>query len=95
MQQVRDMTDLSRQIDQRAESDLCARHAEMFDEGELIALQVIAARLDRGSKLTMSQCELLARCAEKARQSAGGNRESGRNAAPDSFRPHKKRRPIG
>lgn len=65
------MTDLSRHHDlhsDHADSALCGRHAELFDEADLALLHVISVRLEHGLPLTANQRNLLVRCAGRVRR---------------------------
>jgi len=65
------MTDLTRHYaphSDHADSALCGRHAELFDEGELTMLHVISVRLEHGLPLAANQRDLLARCAWRVRR---------------------------
>ena len=61
------MTDLSARALHDA-AVACGRHAELFEEDELVHLHVIAVRIEHGMALTANQRDLLVRCAARVRQ---------------------------
>jgi len=64
------VTDLALLAEALADVELCLGHCGLFDEGELMQVHVIAARLRRGILLGPEPRELLARCAARVRQSS-------------------------
>lgn len=62
------MTDLSCQAVSLADVEVCLARADLFDEGELLQLRVIAVRLRRGMLLSRRSRDLLSWCAARVRR---------------------------